>query len=134
MRRAFVGARRNLPVLSTLVLDVQDMARARDFWTQALGYVVSYQHETFVALVHPDEPGRARLGLQPADGAKVDVNRVHLDLTTPDPETERARLEALGATRVEDWPYAVDEPDWIVMRDPDGNEFCLVDSSSPAES
>jgi hypothetical protein len=38
---------------------------------------------------------------------------------------EVARLEQLGATLVESWPYAEDA-DYVVMADPDGNEFCVV--------
>jgi glyoxalase superfamily protein len=36
------------------------------------------------------------------------------------------RLVALGAERVEDWPYPP-KADFIVLRDPDGNEFCVID-------
>jgi hypothetical protein len=36
------------------------------------------------------------------------------------------RLVDLGATRVEDWPYP-DDADFVVLRDPDGNEFCVID-------
>jgi Glyoxalase-like domain len=38
---------------------------------------------------------------------------------------EVARLEALGATRAA-WPYYPPGADWVVMLDPDGNEFCVV--------
>jgi hypothetical protein len=55
---------------------------------------------------------------------KVAKNRMHLDLMTPDPETEVARLVGLGATRVadvEEYGY-----EWTVMADPEGNEFCVA--------
>lgn len=39
--------------------------------------------------------------------------------------TEVERLVALGATTVDDWDYE-DGADYIVLRDPDGNTFCIV--------
>jgi predicted enzyme related to lactoylglutathione lyase len=112
--------------LSTAVLEVADMGRAVAFWTQALGYVTSYESPEYTALKHPKDPARFRIGFQPQEGGKREVNRVHLDLATDDKEREAKRLEGLGATRVPDWEYGTDEPNWLVMRDPDGNEFCLV--------
>jgi predicted enzyme related to lactoylglutathione lyase len=55
---------------------------------------------------------------------KAAKNRMHLDLMTPDPETEIARLVGLGATQVadmEEYGYL-----WTVMTDPEGNEFCVA--------
>ena len=55
---------------------------------------------------------------------KTAKNRMHLDLMTADPETDVARLVGLGATRVrgmEEYGYT-----WIVMTDPEGNEFCIA--------
>jgi hypothetical protein len=55
---------------------------------------------------------------------KVAKNRIHLDVTAPDPEAEAARLVGLGATRVADmdeYGYT-----WTVMADPEGNEFCVA--------
>ena len=56
--------------------------------------------------------------------AKIAKNRMHLDVTAPDPEAEVARLVELGATRVadmEEYGYT-----WTVMADPEGNEFCVA--------
>jgi Glyoxalase-like domain len=52
--------------------------------------------------------------------------RVHVDLYTREQSRQVDRLVVLGATRVEDWPYPQDA-DFIVLRDPDGNEFCVID-------
>jgi hypothetical protein len=51
---------------------------------------------------------------------------VHLDLYTGEQDRHVERLVKLGATRVEDWPYPAGA-DFIVLRDPDGNEFCVID-------
>jgi hypothetical protein len=61
---------------------------------------------------------------------KTAKNRLHLDLMTPDPEAEIARLVGLGATRVanvEEYGY-----EWTVMTDPEGNEFCVAKARSTA--
>ena len=55
--------------------------------------------------------------------------RVHLDLYTDEQERHVDRLIGLGATRVVDWPYP-DDADFVVLRDPDGNEFCIIDHAA----
>jgi predicted enzyme related to lactoylglutathione lyase len=51
--------------------------------------------------------------------------QVHLDLYTRQQDLQVERLVALGAKLVEDWPYPPNG-DFVVLRDPDGNEFCVV--------
>jgi len=61
---------------------------------------------------------------EPVRDAKTAKNRVHLDLRPADQEAEVGRLIGLGATRVD-----IGQPDdvtWIVMADPEGNEFCVL--------
>jgi len=54
---------------------------------------------------------------------KTVKNRLHLDLRPDDQQAELARLLALGARRVD---IGQDDPSWIVLQDPEGNEFCVV--------
>jgi hypothetical protein len=54
---------------------------------------------------------------------KVVKNRLHLDLRPVDQAAEVARLEALGARRVD---VGQGEVSWVVMSDPDGNEFDVL--------
>jgi catechol 2,3-dioxygenase-like lactoylglutathione lyase family enzyme len=113
--------------LATVVINVQDMDRAVDFWTAALGYV---QHKRdwnpeFMKLVDP-AGRRLPVSLQLADSPPKEPVRVHLDLYTTEQAHHVERLVGLGATRVDEWPYP-DEADFIIMRDPDGNEFCVID-------
>jgi hypothetical protein len=66
------------------------------------------------------------VSLQLTDETPNQPVRVHLDLYTDEQDRQVRRLVGLGATRVEDWPYPED-PDFVVLRDPDGNEFCIID-------
>lgn len=113
--------------LATVVVNVQDMHRAVDFWTAALGYVRRKQDwdPEFMMLVDP-AGRRIPVSLQLADSPSSEPVRVHLDLYTNEQARHVERLAALGATRVDKWPYP-DGADFIVMRDPDGNEFCVID-------
>jgi hypothetical protein len=64
---------------------------------------------------------------------KLGFNRLHIDLRPTDgadQATEVARLEALGATRVD--VGQGDDVSWVVMADPEGNELCVL-SAYPAE-
>ncbi|HUR68242.1 MAG TPA: VOC family protein [Candidatus Thermoplasmatota archaeon] len=110
-----------------VVLDVENMQRAAEFWCAALGYVVAASHDTFWSIKDPAGKRQMRLGFQPKDGVKPAVNSLHFEFFTDDMEREAKRLEALGATRVKGWPYGDDEPNWIVLRDLDGHEFCVCE-------
>ena len=113
--------------VGSTVLNVTNLPRAIDFWTQALGYVLrdpDVHDDTFVVLCRPQRDW-SNLSLQLTDVPKSGINRLHLDLYADDQAEEVSRLESLGATRVEPWPYA-DEVDYVVMADPDGNEFCVI--------
>ncbi len=76
-----------------------------------------------------DESGR-RLALMPSDHEKAAKNRMHLDLRPDDQEAEVRRLETLGATRVD---IGQTDVTWVVMADPEGNEFCVL-RSRPADT
>ena len=56
--------------------------------------------------------------------SKTLKNRLHLDLRPLDQSGEVARLEALGASRVS--VGQGDEVTWVVLADPEGNEFCVL--------
>jgi catechol 2,3-dioxygenase-like lactoylglutathione lyase family enzyme len=116
--------------LATVVVNVQDMERAVRFWQAALGYRLRDDQvdPEFTMLVHP-AGRRTPLSLQLTDSPSPDPVRVHLDLYTDDQDTHVERLVGLGATRVDDWPYP-DDADFVVLRDPDGNEFCVIDHAA----
>ena len=105
-----------------LVLDCADSAKLAEFWAEALGFRNVWAEANYVLLVDPNniEP---RLLLQQVDEPKAGKNRLHFDLHPCDVDAEVASLEALGATRGE----RIEEHGtyWVVMTDPEGNEFCV---------
>jgi catechol 2,3-dioxygenase-like lactoylglutathione lyase family enzyme len=113
--------------IATTVVNVQDMERAVSFWTAALGYEPREQtwDPEFMMLVDP-EGRRLPLSLQLTDHPPAEPVRLHVDLYTNEQNRHVRRLVALGATLAEDWEYP-GEVDFVVLRDPDGNEFCVID-------
>jgi predicted enzyme related to lactoylglutathione lyase len=110
--------------LTTIVIDCDDIEVGTTFWKRALGVEVKGQDETYVELEQPI-PGLYFV-LQRVPERKTAKSRVHLDIGTDDVETEVARLETLGAKRIERIE------DWWIMHDPCGNEFCVIPVSDSA--
>ena len=111
-----------------LVLDCTDPERLAEFWSAAIGYTTLGGAGNYVVLV--DEAGQhPKLLLQRVSEPKVGKNRMHFDIETPDVEAEVARLERLGALRVEDARHEHGST-WVVMNDPEGNEFCVCDGGA----
>jgi catechol 2,3-dioxygenase-like lactoylglutathione lyase family enzyme len=118
--------------IGVIALGVSDVQRAADFWCQALGYTV--RQGGFggwsTVLSSPDGSG-PNIALQRSETPPQDYPRLHLDLHVPSASAqavEAARLVSLGAERV-DWDRYPDDPDFVVLADPDGNRFCVVDLS-----
>jgi predicted enzyme related to lactoylglutathione lyase len=109
-----------------LVLDCTDPARLAEFWSAALGYVTLGEAGSYVLLV--DESGKQpKLLLQAVPETKLHKNRMHLDIETPHVDEEVARLERLGGRRLEAAPRSEHGTHWVVMADPEGNEYCVCD-------
>lgn len=113
--------------IGSTVLGVQDVRRAAEFWSRALGYVPRDEiGETWAVLVPPDGVGQ-NVSLMRTDTPVQEKPRVHLDLYTRTAEAEIDRLLTLGATRV-DWQDYPPDADFTVLADPEGNIFCVIDS------
>jgi predicted enzyme related to lactoylglutathione lyase len=113
-----------------LVLDCADPHKLAEFWSAAIGYTTLGGAGSYMLLI--DETGQQpKLLLQHVDEPKAGKNRMHFDIETPTVDAEVARLEALGAFRVED-PRCEHGTTWVVMNDPEGNEFCVCDGGQPA--
>ncbi|MEU3720112.1 VOC family protein [Streptomyces californicus] len=118
--------------LGTPVVGVTDLDRATAFWTQALNLVATqeWKSDTWQTLAYSDGGGRA-LGLHRSESQAEPHPRLHLDLYVDTAQEQRAevqRLIGLGAQAV-DWDLYPSEPDFVVLADPDGNIFCVVDLS-----
>ena len=114
--------------VGTVVMSVYDMRRAAAFWTAALDYVPrdGEVDARFTVLVPASGPG-VGLSLQASTSVPDDVPHVHLDLYSDEQAAEVERLVGLGAVRV-DWAYP-DDPDFVVLADPEGNRFCIIDTT-----
>jgi predicted enzyme related to lactoylglutathione lyase len=112
-----------------LVLDCQDPAALAEFWSAALDYVNVGDAGAYVVLLPNGRPG-PKLLLQEVPEPKTTKNRMHLDIDAVDIEAEADRLESLGAQRAR--PDALHEhgTNWILMTDPEGNEFCVCDGGA----
>jgi predicted enzyme related to lactoylglutathione lyase len=108
-------------------LDVRDLDVMVTFWSRVLGYDIEKGGDGSAKLYPPPgaDPTAPTLWLQGSGEAKVGKNRYHPDLVTArDVDNEVARIEALGARRI-DVGQTGDEP-FVVLADPEGNEFCVL--------
>lgn len=110
--------------IGSIVWGVRDLPRAVDFWTRALDYVPKREpSDDWASLVPRDGGDGVQLSLKLVTSDSP--HRHHLDLFADDQAAEVERFLGLGATRVDDWEYE-DDADYVVLRDPDGNSFCIV--------
>jgi catechol 2,3-dioxygenase-like lactoylglutathione lyase family enzyme len=119
--------------LGSVVIGAEDVERAVTFWSRVLGYEpVRFPDadDDFTILVPPGGEG-TRVALH-RTRTRSDIHpRIHLDLVVDDAaeqEAEVERLIGLGAVRVQ-WDSYPDDPDFVVLADPEGNRFCVVDAS-----
>lgn len=118
--------------IECLTIDCTDLQLVATFWERALGYRRSFEDDGEVALEAPDGSTSTDLLILRAPDRKQVKNRLHLDLRPDDRDAEVARLEALGATR-QDIGQVGDES-WVVMADPEGNEFCVLRVLGPNDN
>ncbi|MFI8849815.1 VOC family protein [Streptomyces sp. NPDC053499] len=116
--------------VGSVVLGVSDVPRAAAFWMEALGYVPREEPEDdWVVLVPKDGTG-VQLSLGLSRTPPREHPRTHLDLypeSAADQAAEVERLVSLGAQRVE-WDLYPDDADFVVLADPEGNRFCVIDT------
>src|SRR3954468_9242055 len=108
-------------------IDAADPVALASFWEEALGWRRTFDSAEEVGLEPPehsvwDGVAPDLLFLRVPDD-KADKNRLHLDLRPDDQAAEVARLESLGARRVD---VGQQDPSWVVLADPEGNELCVL--------
>jgi catechol 2,3-dioxygenase-like lactoylglutathione lyase family enzyme len=122
------------PVLTigVVALGVTDVRRAAEFWRQALGYELREDgFGGWATVLTPPGGSGTKIALQRSQTPPQEHPRLHLDLHAADAAEQAAeaqRLVSLGAERV-DWDSYPDDPDFVVLADPDGNRFCIIDLS-----
>jgi predicted enzyme related to lactoylglutathione lyase len=77
-----------------------------------------------------DDGFRPKLLLQAVPEAKAGKNRMHFDIETQNVDGEASRLESLGARRLEAGVRSEHGSNWVIMADPEGNEFCVCDGGT----
>jgi hypothetical protein len=121
--------------IQCLCIDCREPVELARWWAEVLGWEVTFE-EPDEAVLEPPAGSPLRdvvpdllFGVVPE--GKTVKNRLHLDLRPDDQAAEVARLEALGATRVD----VGQGPDvsWVVLADPEGNEFCVLRALTPEE-
>ena len=110
-----------------VVIDAGDVDALRAFWVAALGYEPFGDFEQYRSAVPAGgAPGPKFIFQQVAEGRAPGKNRLHVDIEVGDDlDSECARLVGLGATQVSE-RISEAGTEWIVMADPEHNEFCLV--------
>lgn len=113
-------------VVGSVVIRVADLAAQVAFWTAALDYVAREPIDEDFALLHSRSGDGPNVSLDAMPSERVLPPRIHLDLYAEDQAAEVARLAALGA-EVVPWDRRPDDADFVIMQDPEGNRFCVVD-------
>jgi predicted enzyme related to lactoylglutathione lyase len=116
-------------VWEQVIVDAIDPAALARWWLQALGWVLVDEDEDEGEYeIRPTPDALPGLLFVPAPEVKTIKNRLHLDFRPDDRDAEVERLLALGATRVD---IGQGEQTWVVLADPEGNEFCVLSSRPP---
>lgn len=117
------------PVIRSVTFDCQDPDALAGFWAAATGYRKEASPEPGEYAVLSDLSGHGPvLWFNKVPQAKTAKNRVHVDLNVRSLEDEVERLAGLGAEKAEQHSTSSGKA-WVVMRDPEGNEFCLVQAA-----
>ena len=119
----------NLKV-GNITFDCNDVLKVATFWSTAIGRPLDAGSGPQFATIGGSDPMRNEPAwyFNKVPERKQTKNRVHLDLTTPDPAAVEQLME-LGATFVAKHELRSRNHGWTVMQDPEGNEFCIAAKS-----
>jgi hypothetical protein len=102
-----------------------DPSRLGRWWADALGWEAWDEPEGF-CVAPPRDSGQTELVFLKVPEPKAVKNRLHLDFRPDDQAAEVTRLESLGATRIDVGQQDNPDTSWVVLADPEGNEFCVL--------
>jgi predicted enzyme related to lactoylglutathione lyase len=123
------------PMLSigSIVIRVDDLERQMRFWQSALGYEPRRPPSEDFVILQPAEGAGTSISLDRVRSAAQVPPRIHLDLYTDHQSEEVQRLLDHGASLVE-WSKRPEDADYVILADPEGNRFCVVDTAANAGS
>jgi predicted enzyme related to lactoylglutathione lyase len=107
---------------SEICVDAHDAEALAAWWSRVLGWPAE-EDEDGDFVMHPPAGAGPDWLFIPVPDDKVVKNRIHLDFTPDDQQAEVERVIALGASRVD---IGQGEQSWVVLADPEGNEFCIL--------
>jgi predicted enzyme related to lactoylglutathione lyase len=113
--------------IGSIVIRVDDLQRQTEFWTAVLDYVPREDESDDFRLLRPRDGVGPNVSLDRHDSTVQVPPRIHLDLYAEDQAAEVRRLIALGATEVH-WDRRPPDADYVILADPEGNRFCVVDT------
>ncbi|MDQ1437800.1 MAG: hypothetical protein QOK43_1429 [Acidimicrobiaceae bacterium] len=111
--------------LYTVVVDAKDPAALAQFWSAVLDHPIVFEEGDEVAVAKDKDTPPALLFIK-NDDRKMVKNRVHIDLNPHDQAAEVERIIGLGARRADVGQTGAET--WVVLADPEGNEFCVLRS------
>jgi predicted enzyme related to lactoylglutathione lyase len=120
--------RARMLTIGSIVIRVDDLERQKAFWTAALDYQARDMGADDFVLLKPKDGNGPNVSL---DRVRSEVHippRIHLDLYTKDQAGEVRRLIGLGATEVH-WDKRPPDADYVILADPEGNRFCVIDTA-----
>jgi hypothetical protein len=121
--------------IETVTIDAVDPVELATFWCAALDWEQRIDEDGDIWIEpgedHPEFDRVKPLLIVRVNELKAGKNRLHLDLVPDDQEREVERLESLGASRPDIGQTGNES--WVVLADPEGNEFCVLDEPDPSE-
>lgn len=115
-------------IVGSIVIRVEDLEGQVRFWSEALDYIVREPRADDFVLLRPRTGLGPNVSLDAVPAPRALPPRIHLDLYAEDQAAEIERLTALGAREVH-WDKRPADADYVIMEDPEGNRFCVVDAA-----
>ncbi|MFJ3957984.1 VOC family protein [Arthrobacter sp. NPDC090010] len=110
--------------VASIVVNTVDPEKLSRFWAELLGLSVMSSYEGEFVWLSAVSPGGPKLAFQRVELPSEGPRRIHLDLHAEDPTELLSRAVGLGAEEFEQ--HTIGDFAWTVLKDPEGNEFCIA--------